>query len=269
MNKIEALLKRKEQQLGTRVVCSSFDKHKNLHVMCHRESDNSYTIWTSKYDDKEELSYTDFLNRKYYTNPDLALREIEMRSGGMFSASHFKKITATRTRGSVDVFKANYKKEILDQLNGIHNEEEAYKNHYMQDLLASIGLTRNDQSNKEKQDSERSTPSTIEKEDIKEREERKVQMKQFEEKHSFELIYKLKKEVLQEVKQLDLSETQRQEILKIEMSLDQEKEAYDKSMSSNRKVEIDGKNDEQISLVNQMKRKKQKATRYSKFEMER
>ena len=49
---------------------------------------------------------------------------------------------------------------------------------------------------------------------------------EFEQKHSFELVYLLKKEVINEVKQLDLTVEQLHVLNDVEKQLDQEKEAY-------------------------------------------
>ncbi|MCD2526255.1 hypothetical protein ABC970_17750 [Bacillus licheniformis] len=60
------------------------------------------------------------------------------------------------------------------------------------------------------------------------REKRRIAMKRFEEKHSFDHVYKLKKEVLSELKSLDLSDKAREKLLQIEKALESEKEKHDK-----------------------------------------
>jgi len=53
-------------------------------------------------------------------------------------------------------------------------------------------------------------------------------MKEFEQKHSFDKVYKLKKEVLQELKELNLTDSQREKLTKLEKTLDTEKKDHDK-----------------------------------------
>lgn len=59
------------------------------------------------------------------------------------------------------------------------------------------------------------------------REKRRIAMKRFEEKHSFDHVYKLKKEVLNELKDLDLPDKAREKLLQIEKALEAEKEKHD------------------------------------------
>ncbi|GIN75102.1 hypothetical protein PVM79_18330 [Bacillus licheniformis] len=59
------------------------------------------------------------------------------------------------------------------------------------------------------------------------REKRRIAMKRFEEKHSFDHVYKLKKEVLNELKDLDLPDRAREKLLQIEKALEAEKEKHD------------------------------------------
>ncbi|MEH7590090.1 hypothetical protein V7247_25425 [Priestia megaterium] len=55
-----------------------------------------------------------------------------------------------------------------------------------------------------------------------------AKMKEFEQKHSFDKVYKLKKEVLQELKELNLTDSQREKLTKLEKALDTEKKDHDK-----------------------------------------
>ncbi|MBU8787773.1 hypothetical protein MH050_03595 [Bacillus licheniformis] len=99
------------------------------------------------------------------------------------------------------------KRETKDDL----QDELKYKEQFRQQVLEQLNTE----------------PSkTTESEEDKEK--RRIAMKRFEEKHSFDHVYKLKKEVLNELKDLDLPDKAREKLLQIEKALEAEKEKHDK-----------------------------------------
>ncbi|MDE1418954.1 hypothetical protein [Bacillus licheniformis] len=99
------------------------------------------------------------------------------------------------------------KRETKDDL----QDELKYKEQFRQQVLEQLNTK----------------PSkTTESEEDKEK--RRIAMKRFEEKHSFDHVYKLKKEVLNELKDLDLPDKAREKLLQIEKALEAEKEKRDR-----------------------------------------
>ncbi|QSX23551.1 hypothetical protein [Priestia megaterium] len=128
-------------------------------------------------------------------------------------------------------YKDDYKQELLHELEK-PSEESQYKAVYKQQLLAQLGISQEKTTEKEpnKQgDQEKQEPvqPKAKEETLQEKEQRLAKMKEFEQKHSFDKVYKLKKEVLQELKGLDLTDSQREKLTKLEKSLDTEKKDHD------------------------------------------
>ncbi|MEB4860971.1 hypothetical protein [Priestia megaterium] len=128
-------------------------------------------------------------------------------------------------------YKDDYKQELLHQLEK-PSEESQYKAVYKQQLLAQLGISQEKTTEKEpnKQgDQEKQEPvqPKAKEETPKEKEQRLAKMREFEQKHSFDKVYKLKKEVLRELKGLDLTDSQRETLTKLEKALDTEKKDHD------------------------------------------
>src|SRR6478735_8920730 len=68
----------------------------------------------------------------------------------------------------------------------------------------------------------------LKQETLQEKEQRVAKMKEYEQKHSFDKVYKLKKEALQELKEINLTDSQREKLTKLEKVLDTEKKDHDK-----------------------------------------
>lgn len=117
-------------------------------------------------------------------------------------------------------YKENFKEQVLEDI-GPTNEKERYKDNYKQQLLSVLGLAK-DTDEKPKQ---KGSPDNGKSSD---RQRRIEEMKAFEKTHSFDETYRLKKEALQEIKEMGLSEPQMEKLLKIEKALDAEKQEYDK-----------------------------------------
>src|SRR5699024_9043336 len=85
-------------------------------------------------------------------------------------------------------------------------EEKAYKEAYKQEVLAFLDKEQN-----EKQ------------EDDVERDKKNKEMNAFESKYGYERVYALKKEVLREIKDMELSPAQKERLKEVEKDLEQEK----------------------------------------------
>ncbi|WP_200411851.1 MULTISPECIES: hypothetical protein [Virgibacillus] len=103
-------------------------------------------------------------------------------------------------------FKQAYKQNVLEKLQPT-KEEINYKNAYKQQVLASL-----DKQPDEKEES----PEEVQK--------REREMKTFEEKHGYEKVYELKREVLDEISEMDLTPVQKEKLNQIDKDLEKEKE---------------------------------------------
>lgn len=93
----------------------------------------------------------------------------------------------------------------------------------------------------------------------KSREERVKEMKEFEKTHSYPEVYRLKKEALQELKGLNLTDSQREKLTNLEKALDQEKQEYDKNSKKESSQEKETKNQNKFAqLFHQFKGVKKK-----------
>ncbi|UPK52762.1 guided entry of tail-anchored proteins factor 1 (plasmid) [Bacillus sp. H8-1] len=129
-----------------------------------------------------------------------------------------------------DQYQKDYKQEVLQVMQP--SEETQYKQLFKQSLLAQLGMSDEKDSSKEAKKETESEKAPVEKqlkqETPQEKEQRVAKMKEFEQKHSFDKVYKLKKEVLQELKELNLTDSQREKLTKLEKVLDTEKKDHDK-----------------------------------------
>ncbi|QFY76022.1 hypothetical protein CEQ83_26115 (plasmid) [Priestia megaterium] len=127
-------------------------------------------------------------------------------------------------------YQEDYKQEVLEVMQP--SEETQYKQLFKQSLLAQLGISDEKDSSKEVKKEAESEKDPVEKqlkqETPQEKEQRLAKMKEFEQKHSFDKVYKLKKEVLQELKELNLTYSQREKLTKLEKALDTEKKDHDK-----------------------------------------
>lgn len=79
--KIKSLLAKKEKELNVHVVSTEFDEDKNLHILCHRMTDDSFIVWSSYYTGEEKTSFVNFHNGSYDMTLEQGVRELERRSG--------------------------------------------------------------------------------------------------------------------------------------------------------------------------------------------
>ncbi|WP_321998833.1 hypothetical protein [Priestia megaterium] len=128
-------------------------------------------------------------------------------------------------------YQKDYKQELLQELEK-QPEEVQYQAAYKQQLLKQLGITQErptdkEPSKQEEQEKQAAVPPKAKEETPQEKEQRLAKMREFEQKHSFDKVYKLKKEVLKELKGLDLTDSQRETLTKLEKALDTEKKDHD------------------------------------------
>ncbi|MES9769610.1 hypothetical protein ABWK50_01175 [Priestia megaterium] len=128
-----------------------------------------------------------------------------------------------------DRYQEGYKQEVLEDLQQ-PSEETQYKQLFKQNLLAHLGISDEKDSSKEAKKEAEKAPveKQLKQETAQEKEQRLAKMKEFEQNHSFDKVYKLKKEVLQELKELNLTDSQREKLTNLEKALDTEKKDHDK-----------------------------------------
>ncbi|UOQ94041.1 ImmA/IrrE family metallo-endopeptidase [Halobacillus shinanisalinarum] len=130
-------------------------------------------------------------------------------------------------------------------------DKQAYKDAYKKELMNFI---------------EPKVGKGLDQEESNDRQERLNQMRVFEKTHSMESVYKLKKESLQELKELPLSEYGQQRLVQVEMTLDQEfSDQKGKNGEKRKGKSVEEKADESKQGSSQPKHKKQR----QKVEMER
>ncbi|MGB3890282.1 MAG: hypothetical protein WA953_12220 [Priestia megaterium] len=128
-------------------------------------------------------------------------------------------------------YQEDYKQELLQELEK-PSDELQYKAAYKQQLLSQLGITQEkttdkEPSKQEKQEKQAAVQPKAKEETPQEKEQRLAKMREFEQKHSFDKVYKLKKEVLKELKGLDLTDSQREKLTMLEKNLDTEKKEHD------------------------------------------
>ncbi|UOQ91503.1 hypothetical protein MUO14_13005 [Halobacillus shinanisalinarum] len=130
-------------------------------------------------------------------------------------------------------------------------DDQAYKGAYKKELMNFI---------------EPKVGKGLDQEEGNDRQERLNQMRAFEKTHSMESIYKLKKESLQELKELPLSEHGQQRLVQVERTLDQEfSEQKGKTGDKRKGKSVEEIADESKQRPSQQQHKKQR----QKVEMER
>ncbi|MED1597859.1 MULTISPECIES: hypothetical protein [Bacillus] len=161
-----------------------------------------------------------------------------------------------------EAYKESYKEQVLEEI-APSQEENEYKQQYKAEVLAMLGRETekephsNRQASKEK--SNEKQPVQQEERYTKSREERVKEMKEFEKTHSYPEVYRLKKEALQELKGMNLTDSQREKLSSIEKALDQEKQEYDKNSKKESSQEKEPKSQNKFAqLFHQFKNVKKK-----------
>ncbi|PEZ02509.1 hypothetical protein CN326_20020 [Bacillus sp. AFS018417] len=133
-----------------------------------------------------------------------------------------------------DVYKGEYKEQVLKEI-APTKEEDRYKDQYKIAVLELLGVDKEKSPDKttdkpeKASNEEKKEPVKQEEKSSKSREDRVKEMKEFEKTHSFTEVYQLKKEALQEIKEMNLTDFQREKLSKLEKALDTEKQEYDKN----------------------------------------
>jgi len=119
-------------------------------------------------------------------------------------------------------YKETYKTNVLSNLEGTKEEKE-YKKAYKQKVLAFL-----DKEQDEKQEINA------------EKDKREQEMAEFESKYGYEKVYALKKEVLDEIHEMELTPSQRERLKEVEQDLEHEKQIkLGKSKKKNTEIEME------------------------------
>ncbi|MEW4152545.1 hypothetical protein LW858_32565 (plasmid) [Bacillus cereus] len=161
-----------------------------------------------------------------------------------------------------DAYKELYKEQVLEEIAPSQGEEQ-YKEQYKAEVLEILGVDKEKSSDSKervsKEEKKEARPGKQEETYFKSREERVKEMKEFEKTHSYPEVYRLKKETLQELKGLNLTDSQREKLTNLEKALDQEKQEYDKNNKKESSQEKEPKNQNKFAqLFHQFKGVKKK-----------
>ncbi|WP_044796829.1 hypothetical protein [Bacillus cereus] len=161
-----------------------------------------------------------------------------------------------------DAYKESYKEQVIEEI-APSQEEERYKEQFKEEVLEILGGDKEKSSDSKEQVSEEEQKEARPGQQIetysKSREERVKEMKEFEKTHSYPEVYRLKKEALQELKGLNLTDSQREKLTNLEKALDQEKQEYDKNSKKESSQEKETKNQNKFAqLFHQFKGVKKK-----------
>lgn len=105
-----------------------------------------------------------------------------------------------REQEEANQFKETYKNNVLNNLEG-SKEEQAFKKAYKHKVLAFLDKEQETGVNKDKRE----------------------QIEAFESKYGYEKVYALKKEVLDDIREMDLTASQRERLREVERDLEDEK----------------------------------------------
>lgn|SRR5699024_6468972 len=77
--KIEKLIKEKEETLKVQTIEKVIDNQGDLHVLCKKEYDGSYAVWSAYYTGEEKTSFENFYNGSYSKYLKFAVDELTRR----------------------------------------------------------------------------------------------------------------------------------------------------------------------------------------------
>ncbi|HDR4885386.1 TPA: hypothetical protein QCR18_004666 [Bacillus cereus] len=171
-----------------------------------------------------------------------------------------------------DAYKESYKEQVLEEI-APSREEQQYKDQYKTEVLAMLGIDKEKSSDSKEQVSKEvkkeARPGQQEVTYTKSREERVKEMKEFEKTHSYSEVYRLKKEALQELKGLNLTDSQREKLTNLEKVLDHEKQEYDKKSNKESSQEKEPKNENKFAQIFHRFKGVKKKEQQKETEMER
>lgn len=161
-----------------------------------------------------------------------------------------------------DAYKESYKEQVIEEITP-SQEEERYKEQFKEEVLEILGVDKEKSSDSKervsKEEKKEARPGQQVEMYTKSREERVKEMKEFEKTHSYPEVYRLKKEALQELKGLNLTDSQREKLANLEKTLVQEKQDYDKNSKKESGQEKEPKNQNKFAqLFHQFKGVKKK-----------
>ncbi|MGG0258746.1 hypothetical protein ABEY48_02680 [Bacillus mycoides] len=161
-----------------------------------------------------------------------------------------------------DAYKESYKEQVIEEI-APSQEEKRYKEQFKGEVLEILGVDKERSSDSKeqvsKEEKKEARPGQQVEMYTKSREERVKEMKEFEKTHSYPEVYRLKKEALQELKGLNLTDSQREKLTNLEKALDQEKQEYDKNSKKESAQEKETKNQNKFAqLFHQFKGVKKK-----------
>ncbi|OUA90153.1 hypothetical protein [Bacillus thuringiensis] len=161
-----------------------------------------------------------------------------------------------------DAYKESYKEQVIEEITP-SQEEERYKEQFKEEVLEILGVDKeksfDSKEQVSKEEKKEARPGQQVEMYTKSREERVKEMKEFEKTHSYPEVYRLKKEALQELKGLNLTDSQREKLTNLEKTLDQEKQDYDKNSKKESGQEKEPKNQNKFAqLFHQFKGVKKK-----------
>lgn len=151
-----------------------------------------------------------------------------------------------------DSYKESYKEQVLEEI-APSQEEEQYKEQYKAEVLAMLEIDKEKSSDSKeqvlKEEKKEARPGKQEETYSKSREERVKEMKEFEKTHSYPEVYRLKKEALQELKGMNLTDSQREKLTNLEKALDQEKQEYDKKSNKESSQEKEPQSENKFAQI--------------------
>ncbi|PGT76756.1 hypothetical protein COD86_27070 [Bacillus cereus] len=151
-----------------------------------------------------------------------------------------------------DAYKESYKEQVIEEITP-SQEEERYKEQFKEEVLEILGVDKEKSSDSKeqvsKEEKKEARPGQQVEMYTKSREERVKEMQEFEKTHSYPEVYRLKKEALQELKGLNLTDSQREKLTNLEKTLDQEKQDYDKNSKKESGQEKEPKNQNKFAQL--------------------
>ncbi|PFT90089.1 hypothetical protein COK81_16910 [Bacillus thuringiensis] len=271
------------QLKGEKALSDVIKEQKETHQIVKnipRELENRYRAFVEAKKQEDEYN-TDSMMRVMRTEDKYtSLRKTAIEQGVIAETSiqrmeynveqSFEPLEPLKTKDKVmipqktpkDAYKESYKEQVIEEI-APSQEEERYKEQFKEEVLEILGGDKEKSSDSKEQVSEEEQKEARPGQQIetysKSREERVKEMKEFEKKHSYPEVYRLKKEALQELKGLNLTDSQREKLTNLEKALDQEKQEYDKNSKKESSQEKETKNQNKFAqLFHQFKGVKKK-----------
>lgn len=279
----ESSLQLKGEKAFSDVIKEQTEKQKETHQIVKnipKELETRYRSFVEAKRQEDEYN-TDSMMRVMRTEDKYtSLRKTAIEQGVIAETSiqrmeynveqSFEPLEALKTKDKVmipqktpkDAYKESYKEQVIEEITP-SQEEERYKEQFKEEVLEILGVDKEKSSDSKeqvsKEEKKEARPGQQVEMYTKSREERVKEMKEFEKTHSYPEVYRLKKEALQELKGLNLTDSQREKLTNLEKTLDQEKQDYDKNSKKESDQEKEPKNQNKFAqLFHQFKGVKKK-----------